>query len=184
VRIEPGHDCRSVSWRQQTDRRHVLAVITFWLFAQTTLNVAPAMRNDLRVAESVGNTAVSITAMFSGIFIVVAGERADQFGRMKFTNLGLALNIIGSQLIAVSPAGTATFFDDRARRPGDFGRVHHAGNARPDEGLLRRRGSSARAELLVDRFVGRLGSERAVRRVRRLDLGMAMDLLDVQPRSR
>ena len=31
----------------------VLAVITFWLFAQTTLNVAPAMRDDLRISESV-----------------------------------------------------------------------------------------------------------------------------------
>jgi DHA2 family multidrug resistance protein-like MFS transporter len=87
----------------------VLAVITFWLFAQTTLNVAPAMRNDLRIAESVSNTAVSITALFSGIFIVVAGGMADQFGRMRFTNLGLGLSIVGSLLIAVSPVGTATF---------------------------------------------------------------------------
>ena len=29
----------------------VLAVITFWLFAQTTLNIAPAMRDDLQIAE-------------------------------------------------------------------------------------------------------------------------------------
>lgn len=29
----------------------VLAVITFWLFAQTTLNVAPAMRDDLGIEE-------------------------------------------------------------------------------------------------------------------------------------
>jgi MFS transporter, DHA2 family, multidrug resistance protein len=63
----------------------VLAVITFWLFAQTTLNVAPAMRDDLRIAASVSNIAVSITALFSGIFIVVAGGLADQFGRMRLT---------------------------------------------------------------------------------------------------
>jgi DHA2 family multidrug resistance protein-like MFS transporter len=87
----------------------VLAVITFWLFAQTTLNVAPAMRDDLRIAASVSNIAVSITALFSGIFIVVAGGLADQFGRMRLTNLGLALSIVGSLLIAVSPSGTATF---------------------------------------------------------------------------
>jgi len=55
----------------------VLAVVTFWLFAQTTLNVAPAMREDLRIAESVNNIAVSITALFSGIFIVIAGGLAD-----------------------------------------------------------------------------------------------------------
>ncbi|MBN8851079.1 MAG: hypothetical protein J0H07_04400 [Sphingobacteriales bacterium] len=28
----------------------VLAVITFWLFAQTTLNIAPAMSADLKIA--------------------------------------------------------------------------------------------------------------------------------------
>lgn len=49
----------------------VLAVITFWLFAQTTLNVAPAMRSELRISEGMSNLAVSITALFSGIFIVV-----------------------------------------------------------------------------------------------------------------
>jgi DHA2 family multidrug resistance protein-like MFS transporter len=87
----------------------VLAVITFWLFAQTTLNVAPAMREDLRIADSVSSLAVSITALFSGIFIVVAGGLADQFGRMRLTNLGLVLSIVGSLFIAVSPAGTATF---------------------------------------------------------------------------
>jgi MFS transporter, DHA2 family, multidrug resistance protein len=87
----------------------VLAVITFWLFAQTTLNVAPAMRTDLRITESISNIAVSITALFSGIFIVVAGGLADQFGRMRFTYVGLLLSIFGSLLIAVSPSGTAGF---------------------------------------------------------------------------
>ena len=55
------------------------------------------------------NIAVSITALFSGIFIVVAGGLADQFGRVKLTNIGLALSILGSLLIALSPAGTAMF---------------------------------------------------------------------------
>jgi DHA2 family multidrug resistance protein-like MFS transporter len=53
----------------------VLAVVTFWLFAQTTLNIAPAMRDDLPIAANVNNIAVSITALFSGIFIVIAGGR-------------------------------------------------------------------------------------------------------------
>jgi MFS transporter, DHA2 family, multidrug resistance protein len=87
----------------------VLAVITFWLFAQTTLNVAPAMRNDLGITESMSNIAVSITALFSGIFIVVAGGLADHFGRMRFTFIGLLLSSVGSLLIALSPTGTATF---------------------------------------------------------------------------
>lgn len=87
----------------------VLAVITFWLFAQTTLNIAPAMRSDLRISESLNNIAVSITALFSGIFIVVAGSLADRFGRVRLTNVGLALSILGSLLIASSPSGTAIF---------------------------------------------------------------------------
>jgi DHA2 family multidrug resistance protein-like MFS transporter len=85
----------------------VLAVVTFWLFAQTMLNVAPAMRNDLQIAEGATNIAVSITSLFSGIFIVVAGGLADHLGRVKLTNIGLVLSIFGSLLIAVSPAGTA-----------------------------------------------------------------------------
>lgn len=87
----------------------VLAVITFWLFAQTTLNVAPTMRDDLRISESLINIAVSITALFSGIFIVVAGSLADRLGRGKLTYVGLALGILGSLLIALSPSGTAVF---------------------------------------------------------------------------
>lgn len=87
----------------------VLGVVTFWLFAQTTLNVAPAMRDDLRISESMTNIAVSITALFSGIFIVVAGGLADRLGRVKLTYTGLAFGVLGSLLIALSPAGTAVF---------------------------------------------------------------------------
>ena len=87
----------------------VLAVVTFWLFAQTTLNVAPVMREELRISESMNNLAVSITALFSGIFIVVAGGLADRVGRLKMTYFGLALSVLGSLLIALSPAGTAGF---------------------------------------------------------------------------
>jgi len=87
----------------------VLAVITFWLFAQTTLNIAPAMRADLKISESVNNVAVSIASLFSGIFIVVAGSLADRLGRVRLTNAGLALSIVGSLLITTSPSGTFVF---------------------------------------------------------------------------
>lgn len=87
----------------------VLGVITFWLFAQTTLNIAPTMRTDLGVEANTSNIAVSITALFSGIFIVVFGGLGDQFGRLKMTKIGIVLSIIGSLLIAASPKGTAFF---------------------------------------------------------------------------
>ena len=80
----------------------VLAVVTFWLFAQTTLNVAPAIRSDLEISESLSNIAVSITALFSGIFIVVAGGLADRFGRVKLTYVGRALSISATLFTALS----------------------------------------------------------------------------------
>ena len=61
----------------------VLAVITFWLFAQTTLNISAVMRADLGISENLNNIAVSITALFSGIFIVIAGSLADRLGRVR-----------------------------------------------------------------------------------------------------
>lgn len=67
----------------------VLGVITFWLFAQTTLNIAPAMRTDLGIDVNSSNIAVSITALFSGIFIVVVGGLSDRFGRIKQPRLVL-----------------------------------------------------------------------------------------------
>ncbi|RAV76125.1 MFS transporter, partial [Aerococcus loyolae] len=51
----------------------ILGVITFWLFAQTTLNIAPDMGRDLDLGANTMNTAGAITALFSGIFIVVIG---------------------------------------------------------------------------------------------------------------
>jgi hypothetical protein len=44
----------------------VLAVFTFWLFAQSTLNIAPAIRDSLAITESLSNTAISISARFQG----------------------------------------------------------------------------------------------------------------------
>ena len=42
----------------------ILGVLAFWLFAQTTLNIAPAMAADLAISTNVMNIAVSITALF------------------------------------------------------------------------------------------------------------------------
>jgi len=87
----------------------VLAVVTFWLFAQTTLNIAAAIRADLNISEDLNNIAVSITSLFSGICIVIAGSVADRMGRVRLTNAGLGLSILGSLLIAISPSGTFLF---------------------------------------------------------------------------
>ena len=83
----------------------ILGVLAFWLFAQTTLNIGPTMAADLKVEMPVMNIAVSITALFSGIFIVVMGGLADRTGRVKIVQLGFVFGIIGSLLVGFAPSG-------------------------------------------------------------------------------
>jgi DHA2 family multidrug resistance protein-like MFS transporter len=83
----------------------ILGVLAFWLFAQTTLNIAPAIATDLEISTSIMNIAVSITALFSGIFIVVVGGLADRVGRVKILMWGFTLGIAGSVLVGSAPPG-------------------------------------------------------------------------------
>ncbi|WP_407279837.1 MFS transporter [Aromatoleum evansii] len=99
----------SSSSYQGTDRLLVgiiLGVITFWLFAQTTLNIAPDMQRDLGLDPSVMNIAVAVTALFSGIFTVVLGGLADRIGRLRMMTIGFYLSVLGSALIATAPVGS------------------------------------------------------------------------------
>lgn len=83
----------------------IMGVLAFWLFAQTTLNISPVMAQDLGVQQSLMNIAVSITALFSGIFIVVMGGLADRVGRVKVMQWGFVFSIIGCLLVALAPSG-------------------------------------------------------------------------------
>lgn len=74
----------------------VFGVITFWLFAQAMVNVVPAVQSDLGISLGTLNIAISLTALFSGMFIVAAGGLADKIGRKKMTYIGLVLSVIGS----------------------------------------------------------------------------------------
>jgi len=78
----------------------VLAVVTFWLFAQTTMNIGPLMAGDVGMPMPVMNIAISLSALFSGMFIVVLGGLGDRYGRVRVVFLGNLLNIAGSLLIA------------------------------------------------------------------------------------
>ncbi len=80
----------------------VLAVLAFWLFAQSILNMAPDVQKSLGISSGSMDIGISITALFSGLFIVVAGGLADKLGRVKFTYIGLAFNIIGSLLMLIT----------------------------------------------------------------------------------
>ena len=74
----------------------VLAVLTFWLFALSMVNIIPAIQADLGISLGTLSIAISITSLFSGMFIVAAGGISDRAGRKKLTYIGLILSIIGS----------------------------------------------------------------------------------------
>lgn len=83
----------------------ILGVLAFWFFAQTTLNINVVMSEELQMNTSMMNISVSITALFSGIFIVVFGGIADRFGRVKVIKIGFVFSIFGSLLVGITPIG-------------------------------------------------------------------------------
>nr|WP_235603890.1 MFS transporter [Luteimonas sp. JM171] len=80
----------------------MLAVVTFWLFAQTTMNIGPLMAGDVGMPMPLMNIAISLSALFWGMFIVVLGGLGDRYGRVRVVFLGNVLNIVGSLLIALA----------------------------------------------------------------------------------
>lgn len=54
----------------------VLSVLTFWLFAQSVINVVPAMKSSLDISLETLTLAVSLSALFSGCFVVASGGLA------------------------------------------------------------------------------------------------------------
>jgi len=68
----------------------VLGVLNFWLFAQTLMNMVPQVQFGLGISPQLMSTAISVTALFSGLFIVAAGNLADMIGRKKSRILDLS----------------------------------------------------------------------------------------------
>lgn len=90
----------------------VLGVITFWLFAGTVGTIAPEILRSInseseRITAQQMNLAVSITALFSGLLIVVMGGLADRVGRVKIALLGLGAGIVGSLLVVLAAGAAA-----------------------------------------------------------------------------
>src|SRR5690606_36607786 len=86
----------------------VLAVVTFWLFAQTTMNIGPLMADDVGMPMPVMNIAIALSALFSGMFIVVLGGLGDRYGRVRIVFFGNLLIIAGSLPIAFAVDAAAT----------------------------------------------------------------------------
>ena len=72
------------------------------VIAQSLLNVVPTLQQSFNSNIGTISIAVSITALFSGMFVVGAGSLADKVGRVRITYFGLWLSIIGSLLIIIS----------------------------------------------------------------------------------
>lgn len=77
----------------------VLGVLTFWMFAGTVGTIARSILTDINggpidqvsnplVSLNQMNLAVSITALFSGLFIVFFGGLADRVGRVRIALIG------------------------------------------------------------------------------------------------
>ena len=84
----------------------ILGVATYWLFASSITAGVPPLTHDLGISGSVVNTAVSITALICGVSIITAGSVADKVGRVKITQFGFILSIIGSILCAIAQGQT------------------------------------------------------------------------------
>lgn len=80
----------------------ILGVATYWLFASAITAGVPQLTHDLGISSSVVSTAVSITSLICGVSIVAAGGIADRVGRVKITQIGFILSIIGSILCAIT----------------------------------------------------------------------------------
>lgn len=106
--VEVGSDLEATHY-QGTNKMItgiVFGVITFWLFAQAIVNVVPAVREDLGVESGTLSIAISLTVLFSGMFIVAAGGLADKVGRKRITYYGLILSIIGSLCLVLAQGST------------------------------------------------------------------------------
>ncbi|CEA03035.1 Quinolone resistance protein NorB [Jeotgalicoccus saudimassiliensis] len=78
----------------------ILTILTYWLFAQAFLNIAPEVQATYSgTSSSIINLSVSLTSLITGIFMVASGNIADKIGYKKITIIGIFLSIIGSVII-------------------------------------------------------------------------------------
>lgn len=80
------------------------AVLTYWLFAQSFINIGTSVQKTFEAPESIMNLSISLVSFVTGIFMVGAGDIADKIGNLKMTIIGLVLSIIGCLSLIVIPA--------------------------------------------------------------------------------
>ncbi|WP_414049090.1 MFS transporter [Macrococcus animalis] len=80
----------------------VLSILTYWLFAQTFLNLGNTLNETYDTTEGIINLSISLTSLITGVFMVAAGKLSDRFGQFKMALLGVSLSIVGSLLIIIT----------------------------------------------------------------------------------
>ena len=70
------------------------AVLTYWLFAQSFINIGSSVQKTFGATDSTLNLSISLVSFVTGIFMVGAGDIADKVGNLKMTIIGLVLVLL------------------------------------------------------------------------------------------
>lgn len=76
----------------------MLSALTYWLFAQSFINIGPLVGQTYQTSPAVLNLSISLTSFATGIFMVAAGDIADKIGQLRMTYMGLIISMFASLL--------------------------------------------------------------------------------------
>ena len=79
------------------------AVLTYWLFAQSFINIGSSVQKTFGATDSTLNLSIGLVSFVTGIFMVGAGDIADKVGNLKMTIIGLVFSIIGCLSLIIVP---------------------------------------------------------------------------------
>ncbi len=80
----------------------MLSALTYWLFAQSFINIGPLVGQTYQTSPAVLNLSISLTSFATGIFMVAAGDIADKIGQLRMTYMGLIISMVASLLLIIS----------------------------------------------------------------------------------
>ncbi|HCC5684981.1 MFS transporter [Staphylococcus aureus] len=80
----------------------MLSSLTYWLFAQSFINIGPLVGQTYQTSPAVLNLSISLTSFATGIFMVAAGDIADKIGQLRMTYMGLIISMVASLLLIIS----------------------------------------------------------------------------------
>ncbi|HEI7983990.1 MFS transporter [Staphylococcus aureus] len=80
----------------------MLSALTYWLFAQSFINIGPLVGQTYQTSPAVLNLSISLTSFATGIFMVAAGDIADKIGQLRMTYMGLIISMFTSLLLIIS----------------------------------------------------------------------------------